>query len=94
MTWSSKVETRPNIAAARLLKDFNYYFLVILAAPWSHTLEKGHNFTMSAKKMRTISCGKITFGRRIFIAFDFKPEQFNIYTADKPQLTAAETGKK
>lgn len=44
--------------------------------------------------MRTISCGKITFGRRIFIAFDFKPEQFNIYTADKPQLTAAETGKK
>ena len=44
-------------------------------------------------KMRTISCRKITFGRRIFIAFDFKPVQLNIYTADKPQLTAAETRK-
>lgn len=73
---SAKVETGPNMAAARLLKDFYYYFLVILAAPLSHT-RKGNQFYDGCEKMRTISCPKeITFGRRIFIAFDFKPEQF------------------
>lgn len=64
---------------ARLLKDFNYYFLVILAAPYhTHTLET-EGTICGAKNVSNFVRRKITFGRRIFIAFQFKQSSKTTY---------------
>lgn len=70
------------MATARLLKDFNYYFLVILAAPYhthTHSRQKGQ---FAARKMSAISCAERSLLEEEFLLlFSLTEFKYNIYTA-------------
>lgn len=65
---------------ARLLKDFNYYFLVILAAPYhTDSRQKGQ---FAARKMSAISCAERSLLEEEFLLlFSLTEFKDNIYTA-------------
>lgn len=69
------------MATARLLKDFNYYFLVILAAPLSHS-KKRDNFWWHRKNATKFVCvERSLLEEEFFNAFEFKPVQLkHIYS--------------
>lgn len=77
------------MATARLLKDLNYYFLVILAAPLSHS-RKRDNFRRHRNNATNFVCAERSLLEEEFYCFWVQTSTVKtyIYTADKPQPTA------